>query len=167
MRGWGSSGDCWFVMNIYSPSTTRSSILPVSGSRFGGIFETRSSTSCGPAQTDALGQFSIRVPLGEIEVYAEIQNAGYWRVVEASPSRRKEIQRVKLTRDAPTVTVNLDLGPRPGLLKFNVKDKATGKPIEAFTTRWIGMDEPMMWSLHGPATQTPSRSLSPSELELG
>jgi len=42
MRGWGSSGDCWFVMNIYSPSTTRSSILPVSGSRFGGIFETRS-----------------------------------------------------------------------------------------------------------------------------
>src|SRR5215469_4199634 len=30
-------------MNIYSPSTMRSSTLPVSGSRFGGIFETRSS----------------------------------------------------------------------------------------------------------------------------
>jgi hypothetical protein len=34
-------------MNIYSPSTTRSSILPVSGSRFGGIFETRSSNIAG------------------------------------------------------------------------------------------------------------------------
>ena len=114
-----------------------------------------SSTSCGPTETDSRGQFSIRVPLGEIGVYAENQNAGYWRVVEASPSRRKEIHKVKLTRDAPTATVNLDLGPRPGLLKFNVKDKTTGKPIEAFTTRWIGMDEPLMWSLHGPATQTP------------
>ncbi|HTY84764.1 MAG TPA: DUF3800 domain-containing protein, partial [Silvibacterium sp.] len=36
-------GDCWFVMNIYSPSTTRSSILLASGLRSGGIFETRSS----------------------------------------------------------------------------------------------------------------------------
>src|SRR5207249_9570156 len=32
-------------MNIYSPSTTRSSILLASGSRFGGIFETPSSNN--------------------------------------------------------------------------------------------------------------------------
>ena len=33
---------CWFVMSIYSPPITPSSISPASGLRSGGVFETRS-----------------------------------------------------------------------------------------------------------------------------
>src|SRR6266481_2953765 len=41
-RGWASSADCWFVMNICSPSIAPSSTSPVCGLHSGGIYETRS-----------------------------------------------------------------------------------------------------------------------------
>src|SRR5215467_7482284 len=49
-RGSDNFGDCWFVMNIYSPSTTRFSISLASGLRSGGIFETCSSSAAQRAE---------------------------------------------------------------------------------------------------------------------
>jgi hypothetical protein len=45
------------------------------------------------------------------------------------------------TRDEPTATATLKIGPRPGALKFDVKDKSIGRPVERFRVRWIGMDK--------------------------
>ena len=115
-------------------------------------YEHGSGTSCGGNQTDAHGQFSIRVPLGKIGVYAQKQEGGYWPVTDASPSHTKGIHRLTLTSDAPTAKVTLKIGPKPGELKLSVKDKSTGKPVETYHARWIGIDDAMMNAFGGPAS---------------
>jgi hypothetical protein len=109
-------------------------------------YESGSGTTCGGNQTDAHGHFSIRVPLGKIGVYAQKQEGGYWPVTDASPSHTKGIRRLTLTSDAPTAKVTLKIGPKPGELKVSVKDKTTGKAVEGFGVRWIGMDNAYMMS---------------------
>ena len=120
-------------------------------------YEHGSGTSCGGTQTDAHGQFSIRLPLGEIGVYAQKTDGGYWpRSVELrmpKTGRMIGIKTVTLTREVPTATVKLKIGPRPAMLKFEVKDKSTGKPVESYHVRWIGVDNAMMNAFEGPASR--------------
>jgi len=117
-----------------------------------------SGTSCGGTETGKDGKFELHVPLGEIGVFAEKRQGGYWPpAVENSYPRRHRaagIKTVTLTADAPTATVTLKIGPKPSDLKFNVKDKSTGKPIEGFRVRWIAMDDARMMSIDIPTTQT-------------
>jgi hypothetical protein len=115
----------------------------------------QSGTACGSAESDKHGQFEIHVPLGEVGVFAEKQQGGYWSVVDLSPPpQRKGIHMLKLTREEPTARVTLKIGPRPGLLKFDVKDKSTGKPVTGFGVRWIGVDNTRMMSVEiSPQTQ--------------
>jgi len=120
-----------------------------------------SGTTCGGNQTDAHGHFSIRVPLGKIGVYAQKQEGGYWPVTDASPSHTKGIRRLTLTSDAPTAKVTIKIGPKPGELKFSVKDRATGKPVEGFGVRWIGMDNAYMMSF-----AIPTPTLIPSNVDV-
>jgi hypothetical protein len=118
-------------------------------------YEHGSGTSCGRAQTDARGQFSIRVPLGEIGIYAQKTDGGYWpRSIEMrmpKTGRMIGIKTVTLTHEVPTATVKLKIGPRPATLKFEVKHKSTGKPVEMYHVRWIGVDNAMMNAFEGPA----------------
>jgi hypothetical protein len=111
-----------------------------------------SSTSCGSTETGRDGKFELHVALGEIGVFATKQEGGYWPVVDVSPSQQKGVYKVTLTKEAPTATVTLKIGPRPGELKFDVKDKATGKPVEGFGVRWIAVDNARMMSTDLPRT---------------
>ncbi len=120
-----------------------------------------SSTSCGEAQSDEHGQFELHVPLGQIGVFAEKQQGGYWGLIDPGPSRRKGIHTVTLTAEAPTARVTLKIGPRPGELTFDVKDKSTGKPVEGFSVRWIGIDDTRMMSIQLPVV----RALIPPDIE--
>lgn len=122
---------------------------------------TGSGTSCGGTQTDSHGQFQIHVPLGEVGVYAEKTTAGYWFPATDNgmppalenrmpPRKAAGIKTVTLTTDSPTAKVVVKIGPRPGELKFSVKDKATGKQVEHFGVRWIAMDNARMMSMEIP-----------------
>jgi len=105
-----------------------------------------SSTSCGGTETGKDGKFELHVALGEIGVFATKQEGGYWPIVDLSPSQMKGVHKVTLTTEAPPATVTLKIGPRPGELKFDVRDKATGKPVEGFGVRWIAVDNARMMS---------------------
>lgn len=110
-------------------------------------------TSCGGAQSGEGGKFEIHVPLGEIGVFAQKHEGGYWPVTDASPSHTKGIRKLTLTSDAPTAKVTLKIGPKPGELRFSVKDKTTGKAVEGFAVRWIGMDDAYMMSFDAPTNR--------------
>jgi len=58
---------------------------------------TGSSTSCGVAQSGKGGQFELHVPLGEVGVFAEKQEGGYFPASDASPSRMKGMRKLTLT----------------------------------------------------------------------
>ncbi len=113
-----------------------------------------SGTSCGGTQTDAQGRFSIHVPLGEVGVFAQKMEGGYWpasyEMRTPSTGRTIGLKTVKLTREVPTATVKLKIGPRPVTLTFEVNNKATGNPVKAYNVRWIGVDNQMMNSTEGP-----------------
>src|SRR5438270_13805222 len=87
-----------------------------------------SGMSCGGRESGNDGKFELHVPLGEIGVFARKNESRYWPVIEDNPLHSKGIHKVKLTTEAPTATVTLKIGPKPGELKFDVRDKATGKP---------------------------------------
>ena len=118
-------------------------------------YEHGSGSSCGGAQTDAHGQFSIRVPLRKIGVFAQKPDGGYWpsaieiRMPKTGPTTG--IKTVTLTREVPTATVRLKIGPRPATLKLEVKDKATGKPVP-YNVRWIGVDNAMINAFERPTS---------------
>ena len=120
-------------------------------------YEHGAGTSCGGTQTGAHGQFSLRVPFGEIGVYAQKTEGGYWpRSIEMrtpKTGRMIGIKTVTLTREVPTAIVKLKIGPRPATLIFEVKDKSTDKPVEAYHVRWIGVDNAMMNAFEGPASR--------------
>jgi len=89
-----------------------------------------SSTSCGSAETDKDGRFELeQLPIREIWVFAEKQNAGYW--TENSDSSQK----ILLTPQDPLAHVVLNVGPPAGELTIAVLDKVTGKPIQSSTVR--------------------------------
>jgi len=46
--------------------------------------------------------------------------------------------------------VTLKIGPRPGELKFDVKDKSTGKPVQGYGVRWIALDDARLMSVEIP-----------------
>src|SRR5437588_4081650 len=121
-----------------------------------------SSTSCGGTETGKDGKFELHVPLGEIGVFAQKNEGGYWPVIEDNPLHSKGIHKVKLTTEAPTARVTLKIGPKPGELKFDVRDKATGKPVEGYGVRWIAMDNARMMSIDIP---TP-RTLIPPDIDV-
>jgi hypothetical protein len=123
---------------------------------------TGSSTSCGGAQSGKGGQFELHVPLGEVGVYAEKQVGGYFPVMDDSPTHMKGIRKLTLTSQSPTAKVMLKIGPRPGELKFDVKDKSTGKAVEGYGVRWIAMDNSRLISIDIPGTGT----LIPPEIDV-
>ena len=118
-------------------------------------YEHGSGSSCGGEQTDARGQFSIRVPLGNIGVFAQKPDGGYWpssiEMRTPKTGRTMGIKTVTLTHEVPTATVRLKIGPRPATLKLEVKDKSTGKPV-AYGVRWIGVDNAMINAFERPAS---------------
>jgi hypothetical protein len=104
-----------------------------------------SGTSCGGTQSGKGGRFELHVPFGEVGVFP---------VADASPSHTKGIRKVTLTTQSPTVKVTLKIGPRPGELKFDVKDKLTAKPIQGYGVRWIAMDNVRFTSIDIPTART-------------
>jgi hypothetical protein len=89
-----------------------------------------SSTACGSTQTDKDGRFElVHLPMGEMGVFAENQNAGYW--TDDSDSGQK----VVLTSQDPLAHIVLKAGPPPGELTIAVLDKVTGRPIQSSTIR--------------------------------
>ncbi len=123
---------------------------------------TGSGTSCGGMESDRDGKFELHVPLGEIGVFAQKNEGGYWPVIEDGPLHSKGIHKLKLTTEVPTATVTLKIGPRPGELKFDVKDKSTGRPIKGFGVRWIAMDNNRMMSIDMPT----DRTLIPPDIDV-
>jgi hypothetical protein len=49
--------------------------------------------------------------------------------------------RVELTELKPVAHVTVHIGPQPAEIDLRVTDKATGKQVESFTVRWLGIDE--------------------------
>src|SRR5207302_9974720 len=74
----------------------------------------------------------------------------------------KGIRKLTLTSQYPTAKVMLKIGPRPGELKFEVKDKSTGKAVEGYGVRWIAMDNSRLISIDIPR----SRMLIPSDIDV-
>jgi hypothetical protein len=122
-------------------------------------YENGSGTSCGGTLTDAHGQFTVHVQLGEIGIYSEKIVGGFWPSmvgIRVPNGNVMGIKAVTLTREAPTAKVRLKIGPKPGELKFAVVDKSTGKPVEGFSVRCIGMDDTRTYSNEGgPSTSVP------------
>lgn len=82
--------------------------------------------------TDGAGQFRIdHVAMGTFGVEAIKPEDGY--VAFAGTSVR---EMVTLTPSQSSATVLLKLGPKPGVLLPNVKDKVTGEPIPSFLVGW-------------------------------
>lgn len=97
-----------------------------------GSGETRGSTS----SNDPHGGFEmIQLPLGKVELNAAAPLSGYWQN-EASPYK----QTVVLTESSPTAHVRLKVGPKPAVLILSVTDRASGKAIDDFVIRTIGVD---------------------------
>ena len=116
------------------------------------------SSSCGSAQTDQHGQFSMHVPLGEVGVYASKPEDGYLPpAVIINPKGNMVGTTVRLTSDKPIAKVKLKIGPKPAVLQVEVKDKSTGKPVESFRVRWFGIENlgTMSPSEKVPATRVP------------
>jgi hypothetical protein len=113
-----------------------------------------SGTSCGGTESGKDGRFELHVPLNTTGVFAQKNEGGYWPVIEDSPLHSRGIHKLKLTTQAPTATVTLKIGPRPGELKFDVKDKATGEIVPTFSVRWIAFDNARMMSIDIPTAHT-------------
>ena len=69
-------------------------------------YEHGQGSSCGEAQTDSHGQFQLRVPLGEIGVFAEKLDGGYWppaweNSTPPRPHKAAGIKTVILTPESP------------------------------------------------------------------
>lgn len=93
-------------------------------------------TSCGE-KADKQGHFDINVPLETNRVFAQNPDVGL-----QPPNRPMEQGvRIALTESKPVAEVTLQIGPRPAEIDLRVTDKATGKPISAFTARWIRIDD--------------------------
>lgn len=75
-------------------------------------------------------------------------------MIDHSPAHSKGIRKVVLTADAPTAQVRLKIGPKPSELKFDVKDKLTGKAIDWFGVRWIAVDDSRLFSLDSQTQRT-------------
>lgn len=50
--------------------------------------------------------------------------------------------------------MTLKIGPKPGELKFDVKDKSTGKPVQGYGVRWIALDDARLMSVEIPRPHT-------------
>lgn len=89
-----------------------------------------------PATTDEAGQFRIdHVAMGTLGVEAIKPEDGY---VAFAGTSAKEF--VTLTPNQQSATVRLTLGPKPGVLLPNVKDKFTGEPVKDFQVSWTLFD---------------------------
>jgi len=96
-------------------------------------YQTGSSNACGGAQTDEKGAFQMsQVPFGKIGVYAEAVRQGYWRDDETART-----QTVMPSAQVPVAHVALKVGPKPGELIVNVRDKTSGKNVDSFFVRLI------------------------------
>ena len=85
-----------------------------------------------PVTTDEAGQFRIdHMAMGTFGVEAIKPEDGY---VAFAGTSVKEM--VTLTPSQSSATVVLKLGPKPGVLLPNVKDKLTGEPIMSFQVSW-------------------------------
>lgn len=85
-----------------------------------------------PVTSDEAGQFRIdHMTMGTFEVEAIKPEDGY--IAFAGTSVR-EMVTLKPSRSSATVV--LKLGPKPGVLLPNVKDKLTGEPIVSFQVGW-------------------------------
>ena len=100
-------------------------------------------TSCGP-KADRQGHFDIGVPLDTNRVSAEKPDGGY----QVLNRPMEEGVEVKLTESDPVAHVTIQIGPRPAEIDVRVTDRATGKPVDSFTVRWMQIDD------HGPAMFT-------------
>lgn len=93
-------------------------------------------TSCGE-KADKQGHFDISVPLETNRVFAQDPDVGF-----QPPIRPMEQGvRVELTESKPVAEVTLQIGLRPAEIDLSVTDKATGKPVDSFTVRWIRIDD--------------------------
>jgi hypothetical protein len=107
-----------------------------------------SHTDCSGTPTDENGRFEIEdVELGEVRLFAEKQQAGYW--IENWDAAQ---QKVILTPEKPLANVTLNAGARPGELRLVVKDKATGKPVDSCKIRIVQGDHTFINSCRGPVT---------------
>lgn len=116
-----------------------------------------------PVTTDQAGQFRIdHMAMGTFGVEAIKPEDGY--IAFAGTSVKKV---VILTLSQLSATVALRLGPKPGVLLPNVKDKLTGQPIMSFQFNWeiSDSDSPNSSSLGGGQTieQGMKRALVPPE----
>lgn len=114
-------------------------------------------TTCGE-KADKQGRFDISVPLETNRVFAQNPDAGF-----QPPSRPMEQgARVELTESKPVAEVTLQIGPRPAEIDLRVTDKATGKPIDSLTVRWMRIeDEPATF-----VESTKNRVLVPPNVDV-
>jgi hypothetical protein len=88
------------------------------------------SSSCNLAETDKDGRFELdHLPLGDIGVFADKPNAGYWT------DDLGESQTVTLTSQEPLAQMVVKVGPRPGELSIDIRDKVSNKPVESSMVR--------------------------------
>lgn len=88
------------------------------------------------ACTDKDGRFKIEhLKTGTYGVFAEKEEEGYteWN---QSPG-----QMVKITIERSSANVTIQLSPRGGILIGSVKDKTSGKPVEAISVRYMDVDK--------------------------
>jgi hypothetical protein len=116
-----------------------------------------------PVTTDQGGQFRIEhMAMGTFGVEAIKPEDGY--IAFAGTSVKKL---VTLTPSRLSATVALKLGPKPGVLLPDVKDKLTGQPILSFQFNWeiSDSDRPNTSSSGGGQTieQGMKRALVPPE----
>jgi hypothetical protein len=115
-------------------------------------------TSCGSQTADTQGHFDITVPMETNRVFAQNPQAGY----QQPNNPMHEGVHVKLSELEPVAHVKIKLGPRPAEVILTVTDRATGKPIDSFSVRWIRIDD-------GPIEATgssKSRVFVPPDVEL-
>lgn len=93
-------------------------------------------TTCGD-KADKQGHFDITVPLETNRVSAQKPDAGY----QQQDRPMEQGVRVELTELKPVAEVTVQIGPQPAEIDLNVPDKATGKPIDSFTVRWMRIDD--------------------------
>lgn len=104
-------------------------------------------------ETDSSGSYLIKdLEFGEYRVFAQAENLGY-------PNNHfdfyggKSAPMIRLDKEHPRAVVNLILPPVAGKIRGQVRDRATGKPVENASIKLSRTDGPAWISTYFPVTK--------------